>query len=185
MGVAFPVDRVITADEMDRRDIADRGGDLEAYGAPSLASVGGASSEATTAISSRVKTNGSVAEGEGRGRERGAKVHDQPMDNKSSQDLPPPATTNTASGATPPGGALIGKKLHPIYFLFVAPPSAAAIAWSSISGEFDNLSKSLFFISGFLYMFLALFNSSFLRAPFGLAWWAYTFPCESVVVYEY
>ena len=181
MGVAFPTDMAITADEMDRQDIADRGGDLEANGAPSLGSGSLASSEATAVMSYNDQTNGSVADREGRGSGKGAKVLDKAMDKKSSQDLPSPATS-TASGATPPGDVLINKKLHPIYFLFVAPPAAASIAWTEIAGEFDHLSKSLFFISGFLYMFLVLFNSSFLRnAPFSIAWWAYTFPCESVV----
>ena len=78
-----------------------------------------------------------------------------------------------------PAVALLSTKLHPIYFLFVAPPAAASIAWKGISGDFDMLAKSLFFISGFLYMFIALFNSNFLSgASFSIAWWAYTFPCK-------
>ncbi|CAN0431701.1 unnamed protein product [Ectocarpus sp. 13 AM-2016] len=74
---------------------------------------------------------------------------------------------------------LLSRALHPIYFLFIAPPSAAAIAWTRINGEFDVLSRSLYFIAGFLYMFFVLGNSSFLRtASFSVAWWAYSFPCE-------
>lgn len=67
-----------------------------------------------------------------------------------------------------------------MYFLFVAPPSAASIAWKGISGEFDMLAKSLYFIAGFLYAFFVLGNSTFLRTSgFSVAWWAYSFPCEA------
>ena len=77
------------------------------------------------------------------------------------------------------GGALIGVKLNPIYFLFIAPPAAASIAWSRLSGDFDVVAKSFFFTSGFLYVLIAIFNVNFLRnAPFNMAWWAYTFPCK-------
>ena len=76
--------------------------------------------------------------------------------------------------------AVLSKALHPIYFLFVAPPAAAAIAWKGMSGEFDVLAKSLYFIAGFLYVFFVLGNSTFLRtASFSIAWWAYSFPCET------
>lgn len=69
--------------------------------------------------------------------------------------------------------------LHPTYFLFVAPPSAAAIAWASVSGSFDTLARSLYFVALFMYFLVAVANHNFLRsAPFSLSWWAYTFPCE-------
>ncbi|CAM9863246.1 unnamed protein product, partial [Ascophyllum nodosum] len=61
------------------------------------------------------------------------------------------------------GGALIDVKLNPIYFLFVAPPAAASIAWSRLSGDFDVIAKSFFFTSGFLYVLIAIFNLNFLR----------------------
>ena len=90
-------------------------------------------------------------------------------------------TSKPDSAADPtPSRTFTNKKLHPMYFLFLAPPAAASIAWKGISGDFDMLAKSLSFISGFLYMFIALFNSSFLKgASFSIAWWAYTFPCET------
>ncbi|CBJ31279.1 conserved unknown protein [Ectocarpus siliculosus] len=82
-----------------------------------------------------------------------------------------------------PKSMLLSRALHPIYFLFIAPPSAAAIAWTRINGEFDVLSRSLYFIAGFLYMFFVLGNSSFLRtASFSVAWWAYSFPSSTFAV---
>ena len=42
--------------------------------------------------------------------------------------------------------------MHPVLFLFVAPPAAAAVAWSEMHGDvFDSLSKALFFVSLFIF----------------------------------
>lgn len=44
--------------------------------------------------------------------------------------------------------------LRPVFFLFIAAPSMASLAWVSISGKFDNAAKMLFFLSMFLFMSL-------------------------------
>ncbi|XP_073116099.1 S-type anion channel SLAH1-like [Elaeis guineensis] len=68
--------------------------------------------------------------------------------------------------------------LRPVFFLFIAAPSMASLAWGSISGTFDIASKMLFFLSLFLFASLvsrpALFRRSMRR--FNVAWWAYSFP---------
>lgn len=68
--------------------------------------------------------------------------------------------------------------LRPVFFLFFAAPSMASLAWISISGNYDNSSKMLFFLSLFLFMSLVcrpkLFKKSMRR--FNVAWWAYSFP---------
>ncbi|KAK1303062.1 S-type anion channel SLAH1 [Acorus calamus] len=68
--------------------------------------------------------------------------------------------------------------LRPVFFLFVAAPSMASLAWDSIAGTFDMLSKMLFFLSLFIFASLmcrpALFRRSMKR--FHVAWWAYSFP---------
>lgn len=89
---------------------------------------------------------------------------------------PPPPTSN-------PDKVVLSTTLHPIYFLFVSPPAVASIAWCSMSGRFDVMAKSLFFIAAWLYAFFVLGNWSFLRtASFSVAWWAYSFPCELLLV---
>ncbi|CAM9333879.1 unnamed protein product [Choristocarpus tenellus] len=71
----------------------------------------------------------------------------------------------------------ISHNLHPIFFLFVAPPAAGALAWAGIAGEFDSLAKCLYFISLFMYVFLVVGHGVFFsKAGFSLAWWAYAFP---------
>ncbi|XP_009416903.2 S-type anion channel SLAH1 isoform X2 [Musa acuminata AAA Group] len=68
--------------------------------------------------------------------------------------------------------------LRPVFFLFIAAPSMASLAWDSISGSFGTGSKMLFFLSLFLFASLvsrpALFKRSMRR--FNVAWWAYSFP---------
>ncbi|PON91260.1 Voltage-dependent anion channel [Trema orientale] len=74
--------------------------------------------------------------------------------------------------------------MRPAFFLFSAAPSLASLAWSSINGAFDTLSKMLFFLSLFLFMSLAcrpaLFKKSMRR--FNVVWWAYSFPLTFVAL---
>lgn len=49
------------------------------------------------------------------------------------------------------GGDLLPPILRPVFFLFFAAPSAASLAWYSISGRFDTGSKMMFFLSLFLF----------------------------------
>ncbi|XP_031269081.1 S-type anion channel SLAH1-like [Pistacia vera] len=68
--------------------------------------------------------------------------------------------------------------LRPVFFLFIAAPSMASLAWVSISGTFDNAAKMLFFLSLFLFLSLVsrpnLFRKSMKK--YSLVWWAYSFP---------
>ncbi|XP_062086837.1 S-type anion channel SLAH1-like [Humulus lupulus] len=74
--------------------------------------------------------------------------------------------------------------MHPSFFLFSAAPSLASLAWSSISGAFDTLSKMLFFLSLFLFTSLAcrpaMFKKSMRR--FNVVWWAYSFPLTFIAL---
>ncbi|OAY33150.2 S-type anion channel SLAH1 [Manihot esculenta] len=75
-------------------------------------------------------------------------------------------------------GNCLPTMLSPVFFLFIAAPSMASLAWDSISGCFDNLAKMLFFLSLFLFLSLisrpTLFKKS--TRKFNVAWWAYSFP---------
>ncbi|KAI3680509.1 hypothetical protein L6452_35280 [Arctium lappa] len=76
------------------------------------------------------------------------------------------------------GNNHLPSRLRPVFFLFVATPSMAALAWKSINGDFDMLCKMLFFLSLFLFTSLAsrpvLFKKSL--KSFSVAWWAFSFP---------
>ncbi|KDP24858.1 hypothetical protein JCGZ_24452 [Jatropha curcas] len=75
-------------------------------------------------------------------------------------------------------GNCVPTMLRPVFFLFIAAPSMASLAWNSISGSFDNLAKMLFFLSLFLFLSLVsrpmLFKKS--TRKFNVAWWAYSYP---------
>ncbi|XP_077229439.1 S-type anion channel SLAH2-like isoform X2 [Tasmannia lanceolata] len=75
-----------------------------------------------------------------------------------------------------PTNATLPKELHPVFFLFVAAPSVASMAWAKIKGNFDYASRISYFIALFLYVSLAVRVNFFRGFRFSLAWWAYTFP---------
>ncbi|XP_043700497.1 S-type anion channel SLAH2-like [Telopea speciosissima] len=75
-----------------------------------------------------------------------------------------------------PTNETLPKELHPVFFLFVAAPSVASMAWARIQGAFDYGSRLAYFIALFLYFSLAVRINFFRGFKFSLAWWAYTFP---------
>ncbi|KAK3159665.1 hypothetical protein QOZ80_1BG0049550 [Eleusine coracana subsp. coracana] len=81
-----------------------------------------------------------------------------------------------------PTSETLPRDLHPVFFLFVATPSVACLAWARITGEFDYGSKIAYFIAMFLYASLAVRINLFRGFHFSLAWWAYTFPMTSAAI---
>ncbi|CAN8326188.1 unnamed protein product [Cochlearia groenlandica] len=79
-----------------------------------------------------------------------------------------------------PTNETLPKELHPVFFLFVAAPAVASMAWTNISGSFDLGSRLSYFISLFLYISLVVRINFFRGFKFSLAWWAYTFPMTAV-----
>lgn len=59
------------------------------------------------------------------------------------------------------GSNHIPSNLRPVFFLFVATPSMATLAWESINGSFDIICKMLFFLSLFLFVSLVCSFPSF------------------------
>lgn len=53
-----------------------------------------------------------------------------------------------------PTNETLPKELHPVFFLFIAAPSVASMAWGKIQGSFDNASRMMYFIAMFLYFSL-------------------------------
>jgi len=50
-----------------------------------------------------------------------------------------------------PTNETLPKDLHPVFFLFVAAPSVACVAWEEIRNDFDYGSRIAYFIALFLY----------------------------------
>lgn len=81
-----------------------------------------------------------------------------------------------------PTNETLPSDLHPVFFLFVAAPSAASVAWMRIVGEFDYVSRLVFFVSLFLYMSLTVRINFFRGFKFSITWWAYTFPMTAASI---
>ncbi|XP_050223621.1 S-type anion channel SLAH3-like isoform X2 [Mercurialis annua] len=81
-----------------------------------------------------------------------------------------------------PTNETLPKELHPVFFLFVAAPSVASMAWAKIQGSFDYGSRIAYFIALFLYVSLAVRINFFRGIKFSLAWWAYTFPMTGAAI---
>ncbi|KAF0921171.1 hypothetical protein E2562_039221 [Oryza meyeriana var. granulata] len=81
-----------------------------------------------------------------------------------------------------PTSETLPRDLHPVFFLFVAAPSVACLAWARITGEFGYGSRIAYFIAMFLYTSLAVRINLFRGFRFSLAWWAYTFPMTSAAI---
>ncbi|KAI8008052.1 S-type anion channel SLAH3 [Camellia lanceoleosa] len=81
-----------------------------------------------------------------------------------------------------PTNETLPKELHPVFFLFVAAPSVACVAWATIQGSFDYGSRIAYFIALFLYFSLTVRLNFFRGFRFSLAWWAYTFPMTGAAI---
>ncbi|CAI9775046.1 unnamed protein product [Fraxinus pennsylvanica] len=81
-----------------------------------------------------------------------------------------------------PTNETLPKELHPVFFLFVAAPSVASMAWAKIRGSFDYGARTAYFIALFLYFSLAVRVNFFRGFRFSLAWWAYTFPMTGAAI---
>ncbi|KAF5734854.1 guard cell S-type anion channel SLAC1-like [Tripterygium wilfordii] len=81
-----------------------------------------------------------------------------------------------------PTSEALPKELHPVYSMFIAAPSAASLAWKTIYGEFDGLSRTCYFIALFLYVSLVVRINFFTGFRFSVAWWSYTFPMTTASV---
>ncbi|XP_076948067.1 S-type anion channel SLAH2-like [Bidens hawaiensis] len=81
-----------------------------------------------------------------------------------------------------PTNETLPKELHPVFFLFIAVPSVASLAWANINGSFDYGSRIPYFLAMFLYFSLAVRVNFFRGFTFSLAWWAYTFPMTGAAI---
>ncbi|KAL8137929.1 hypothetical protein V2J09_003930 [Rumex salicifolius] len=88
-----------------------------------------------------------------------------------------------------PGGDGLPANLRPVFFLFIATPSMASLAWKSINGTFDSAAKMLFFLSLFLFVSLGCRPTLFKKSmkSFSVAWWSYAFSVTllALAAYEY
>ncbi len=74
------------------------------------------------------------------------------------------------------------ERLMPTLFILVAPPAVGFIAYMQLTGALDPTARLLFYSGLFLTLLLATQAGRFLRIPFYLSWWAYSFPLAAMTV---
>lgn len=76
----------------------------------------------------------------------------------------------------------LDQNLLPTLFILIAPPAAGFVAYLNIAGELDNFGRFLYYNALFLTLLLFTQAHRFLRLPFTLSWWAYSFPLAAMSV---
>lgn len=72
-------------------------------------------------------------------------------------------------------------RLNPTLFIFLAPPSLAALALGALTGEMDTIvGKVLFYIAVFFAVLLTALWRRFRDTPFSPTWWSCTFPTAAL-----
>ena len=67
-------------------------------------------------------------------------------------------------------------------FILVAPPAVGFIAYLQLAGELDAFARLLYYSALFTALLLLWNLKIFLRLPFFLSWWAYSFPTAAFTV---
>ena len=75
------------------------------------------------------------------------------------------------------------QRLAPTLFILLAPPSVGVLAWLQLNGEtLDAVARILYGVALFLALVLASNAVRFLKLPFFLSAWAYSFPLAALTV---
>jgi tellurite resistance protein len=73
-------------------------------------------------------------------------------------------------------------RLTPTLFILLAPPSVGFIAYSGLAGGVDAFARVLYYAALFLMLLLASNAGRFLRVPFFVSAWAYSFPLAAMTI---
>ncbi|PID46172.1 MAG: C4-dicarboxylate ABC transporter [Proteobacteria bacterium] len=70
----------------------------------------------------------------------------------------------------------------PTLFILIAPPAVGFVSYMRLTGELDSFARILYFSGLFLTLLLFSQAKRFLRLPFFLSWWAYSFPVAAITI---
>nr|WP_067288246.1 SLAC1 anion channel family protein [Marinobacterium profundum] len=75
------------------------------------------------------------------------------------------------------------KKFLPTLFILMAPPGIGFNVYLFLNGgELDLLARLLFFTGLFILLLLFSMMKLFIKIPFSVSWWAYTFPSAAMAI---
>jgi tellurite resistance protein len=72
--------------------------------------------------------------------------------------------------------------LVPTLFILIAPPAVGLIAYVRLTGELGAFGNILYGAALFLTLLLFTQVQRFIRLPFFLSWWAYSFPLAAITI---
>ena len=73
-------------------------------------------------------------------------------------------------------------KLLPTLTILIAPPSVGFISYVKLIGNLDNFGRILFYFGVFTFLMVLTFVRKFIKLPFFMSWWAYTFPLAAFTI---
>jgi tellurite resistance protein len=74
------------------------------------------------------------------------------------------------------------EKLMPTFFILMAPPAVAFIAYVQLTGHIDISARLLYYFSMFIFILLLVQVKYFSKIKFYLSSWAYSFPMDAFVI---
>lgn len=74
------------------------------------------------------------------------------------------------------------RHLLPTLFILIAPPAVGFLSYVRLNGGMDNFAYFLYFAALFLTILLLSQANRFIRLPFFLSWWAYSFPLAAITI---
>jgi tellurite resistance protein len=73
-------------------------------------------------------------------------------------------------------------RLTPTLFILLAPPSVGFVAYTGLTGQLDAAARVLYYTALFLTLLLATNAARFLKVPFYVSAWAYSFPLAAMTI---
>ncbi len=74
------------------------------------------------------------------------------------------------------------EKLLPTLFILIAPPAVGFLSYTSLTGSVDTFALVLYNFALFLTLLLFSQFPRFVRLPFFMSWWAYSFPLAAMSI---
>ena len=77
----------------------------------------------------------------------------------------------------------IPAKLMPTVAILVAPPAIGFVSYMALNGgQIDALARILYYVALLLAVIVVSLFPKLVKIPFGLPWWAYTFPMDALAI---
>jgi tellurite resistance protein len=74
------------------------------------------------------------------------------------------------------------EKLLPTLFIIIAPPAVGFLAYFKLVGEIDAMAQIFYNFALFSTLLMLSQIPRFMRLPFFLSWWAYSFPLAAMSI---